>query len=721
MLFTFLSSTFGACHYSRGFYAVLTLVGITLYFLNVHLLTDQMQAERARAFELRMNKLNPLKLERQLSLLCTQIEPEWEIPACLPPDVRFKVADIAAAASMHFTPCTNYIPRLLQPIISAPCMKANTPDQRLLGVVKQVLDTLLRDLNDLRRLHGELPAAQTTEHFRRTFNGASHTYNPVYASFRKALRTLHHTTSPPLSQCSSDIRKVLESTACDGSWKVWGRDAPICCRFKLHSMSLSVSSLLTTRGIPHWLDGASNAALQLAGELPGWASDVTLGVKLVDNSPSLLNTVLSALKQSEFEFSPQVYKSTKASPPTHALNEGSSFHGIQVVKLSPFGNPDAMTITLIVYSDSSAPSDNENFGPITKVVWGSRGEFPSLSKGRELAELQYGSKFIYAFENKVPFYDMEPGISPTSLLESGWAPRDFENDHRHAVLRVPFRPHILREMFDLTELVCPNAPFRGPEIDAKVKKATEMRTYTDGIECLRLSQSKEDSSPCEVVDHSSTTGVASSRGGTCALVGSSGIMREANYAEAINQHDLVFRFNSAVVDGYEWMVGRPADIAISNKRLRMREYISGRPMNHHDASVYYVMNSRDWVHPKDPNDAAIDMCEVLQVNQHTYKGAMCQLTASASFPTIYPTEPCFDGEVPTSYYKASRRNPLPTVGILTTLFASSMCDHVSVYGFSHSAFYHYWDDTETFHPVHSTLWERSFSRSSASSLVTTIH
>eukprot|EP00899_Mesostigma_viride_P010339 jgi/Mesvir1/19306/Mv10375-RA.1 len=149
--------------------------------------------------------------------------------------------------------------------------------------------------------------------------------------------------------------------------------------------------------------------------------------------------------------------------------------------------------------------------------------------------------------------------------------------------------------------------------------------------------------------------------GTCAVVGSGGILLSKKFGREISSHDAVIRFNAAPIKGYEEFVGNKTTVRLVNrKNIGFRE-------------------SDDEV-----------------VLQHvTLASTLAQFLALLkSQPDVrtYMVDPAF------YRHAITRDNPQPTSGYLGLLAALQLCDRVDVYGFVRHwqgwVPYHYYNDEE---------------------------
>ena len=147
--------------------------------------------------------------------------------------------------------------------------------------------------------------------------------------------------------------------------------------------------------------------------------------------------------------------------------------------------------------------------------------------------------------------------------------------------------------------------------------------------------------------------------GTCAVVGSSGIVLNYDHGSDIDEHDMVFRFNSAPTRGFEKHVG--------------------------SKTTYRITNTQNWGFHEPKTDESI----LIHFRAKSAIKGLFWNSKQKKPLKLYAFAPDF------VEYVAQKVNFLATSGLYGILLALQRCHSVSVYGFQvstqHGALYHYYD------------------------------
>ena len=147
--------------------------------------------------------------------------------------------------------------------------------------------------------------------------------------------------------------------------------------------------------------------------------------------------------------------------------------------------------------------------------------------------------------------------------------------------------------------------------------------------------------------------------GTCAVVGSSGIVLNYDHGSDIDEHDMVFRFNSAPTRGFEKHVG--------------------------SKTTYRITNTQNWGFHEPKTDESI----LIHFRAKSAIKGLFWNSKQKKPLNLYAFAPDF------VEYVAQKVNFLATSGLYGILLALQRCHSVSVYGFQvstqHGALYHYYD------------------------------
>ncbi len=147
--------------------------------------------------------------------------------------------------------------------------------------------------------------------------------------------------------------------------------------------------------------------------------------------------------------------------------------------------------------------------------------------------------------------------------------------------------------------------------------------------------------------------------GTCAVVGSSGIVLNYDHGSDIDEHDMVFRFNSAPTRGFEKHVG--------------------------SKTTYRITNTQNWGFHEPKTDESI----LIRFRAKSAIKGLFWNSKQKKPLKLYAFAPDF------VEYVAQKVNFLATSGLYGILLALQRCHSVSVYGFQvstqHGALYHYYD------------------------------
>ena len=147
--------------------------------------------------------------------------------------------------------------------------------------------------------------------------------------------------------------------------------------------------------------------------------------------------------------------------------------------------------------------------------------------------------------------------------------------------------------------------------------------------------------------------------GTCAVVGSSGIVLNYDHGSDIDEHDMVLRFNSAPTRGFEKHVG--------------------------SKTTYRITNTQNWGFHEPKTDESI----LIHFRAKSAIKGLFWNSKQKKTLKLYAFAPDF------VEYVAQKVNFLATSGLYGILLALQRCHSVSVYGFQvstqHGALYHYYD------------------------------
>jgi len=147
--------------------------------------------------------------------------------------------------------------------------------------------------------------------------------------------------------------------------------------------------------------------------------------------------------------------------------------------------------------------------------------------------------------------------------------------------------------------------------------------------------------------------------GTCAVVGSSGIVLNYDHGSDIDEHDMVFRFNSAPTRGFEKHVG--------------------------SKTTYRITNTQNWGFHEPKTDESI----LIHFRAKSAIKGLFWNSKQKKPLKLYAFAPDF------VEYVAQKVNFLATSGLYGILLALQRCHSVSIYGFQvstqHGTLYHYYD------------------------------
>jgi hypothetical protein len=147
--------------------------------------------------------------------------------------------------------------------------------------------------------------------------------------------------------------------------------------------------------------------------------------------------------------------------------------------------------------------------------------------------------------------------------------------------------------------------------------------------------------------------------GTCAVVGSSGIVLNYEHGGDIDDHDMVFRFNSAPTRGFEKHVG--------------------------SKTTYRITNTQNWGFHEPKTEESI----LIHFRAKSAIKGLFWNSKQKKPLKLYAFAPDF------VEYVAQKVNFLATSGLYGILLALQRCHSVSIYGFQvstqHGTLYHYYD------------------------------
>lgn len=194
--------------------------------------------------------------------------------------------------------------------------------------------------------------------------------------------------------------------------------------------------------------------------------------------------------------------------------------------------------------------------------------------------------------------------------------------------------------------------------------------------------------------------------GTCAVVGSSGVMRLHDHGKAIDAADMVLRFNAAPLRGFERHVGTKDTMRLVNERV-LDEWIHGENVDLLKEGTIYATS-----------------CTVCNVGSaHTVSPAAFE-QRQAALLLMYPNIELFSTDLRLEsslehffeeFYGVLQSNAGVTTGGVGMILALSMCDEVLVYGMAASVNdvpsvpYSYWESADAPDGNHQTqAWHASF-------------
>lgn len=176
--------------------------------------------------------------------------------------------------------------------------------------------------------------------------------------------------------------------------------------------------------------------------------------------------------------------------------------------------------------------------------------------------------------------------------------------------------------------------------------------------------------------------------GTCAVVGSSGVMKLHQHGQEIDAADMVLRFNAAPVVGFEAQVGSKDTMRLVNERV-LDEWIHGENVNLLKEGTIYATS-----------------CTVCNVGSaHTVSPAAFE-QRQAALLLMYPNIQLFSTDLRLEFslehffeefYGVLQSNAGVTTGGVGMILALSMCDEVMAYGMAASVNdvpavpYSYWE------------------------------
>lgn len=204
----------------------------------------------------------------------------------------------------------------------------------------------------------------------------------------------------------------------------------------------------------------------------------------------------------------------------------------------------------------------------------------------------------------------------------------------------------------------------------------------------------------------SSTGTHLEHFGSCAVVSSSGVLSLHEHGNRIDAADIVMRFNSAPISGWEVHVGEKDDIRIVNERV-LDEWLRGANMEMLNEHTMYV--------------ATCTVCNVGSAHTITIDDFQ---ERQRQVLQLYPFLQLFSGDLILelalsnffdSSYGVTSSSAGATTGAIGMALALSMCDEVVAYGMAAGANdvdiipYSYWEGIASLEAdTHTDDWHASF-------------
>ena len=158
----------------------------------------------------------------------------------------------------------------------------------------------------------------------------------------------------------------------------------------------------------------------------------------------------------------------------------------------------------------------------------------------------------------------------------------------------------------------------------------------------------------------------------CAVVGNGGILKSAEFGQAIDAHDVVFRQNQAPTATYEVFVGEKTTFRVLNKKWTQQYSRGDKEYLPLEKDVYLIASrgidkiARNLVkaHPRRPDVRVVGL-------ESAVRGAVGKLMREFKSKA----DKCL-----AKGFKPKGGNT-PSSGIISTVLAMSLCDEVNLYGF----------------------------------------
>lgn len=180
---------------------------------------------------------------------------------------------------------------------------------------------------------------------------------------------------------------------------------------------------------------------------------------------------------------------------------------------------------------------------------------------------------------------------------------------------------------------------------------------------------------------------------TCAIVSSSGALKDSNLGNEINSHDIVFRFNDAPTDGYEEDVGNKTSIRILNSQVLARKDFSIKnPLYRNSINLVW-----------DPSNYSVDLLQWSSQPDHYFFSNFIESRNKEPEVPFFIIHPQFLwdlwDQIQSSFPKKIMRTP-PSSGFIGLMLAMKLCAYVDFYEYVPSIRMsercHYYDNSSGF-------------------------
>lgn len=210
----------------------------------------------------------------------------------------------------------------------------------------------------------------------------------------------------------------------------------------------------------------------------------------------------------------------------------------------------------------------------------------------------------------------------------------------------------------------------------------------------------------------------------CAVVGNAGNLKGSGYGATIDNHDYVWRINSAPLKGFEQDTGKRTTHHVTHSNFKMIGTYTDAPVTLLIADDYNISNMEQYknnismylrwlLHQKFPNQFEaitlpvnpIDSDNFFPKNLFSLKGG------------VRIIHPDFIHYIDTSWFRPPNRTPLdyPSNGLKAIILALHSCDKVDIFGFgiNHETqrWDHYYDEgdpIEEFPKIHRATYQEVF-------------